>query len=190
MRCAGQSIGTKRELQRELRLFTSAAPVAMSYWRAVNYFAGRQGWTYTSAPMKGKSDYATSPLSNTGLSTLMDEINRRGSVYVICDSYGGAIASTAPDATAFAHRGALYCIQYGSSWTNASDTPQRLSNMYELYAAMRPHVSGAAYVNYCDLDLTDWQDAYWGANLPRLKKIKSTFDPTNVFTHAQSVPPA
>jgi FAD/FMN-containing dehydrogenase len=188
VRCAGQSVGTRAELQRELKFLTSAAPLAMSYWKSVNYFAGPGGWTATSAPMKGKSDYATSPLSDAGLSTLMSEINRRGSVYVICDSYGGAIASTAPDATAFAHRSALYCIQYGSTWTRAGDTPHRLSDMQALYAAMRPHVSGAAYVNYCDLDLTSWQDAYWGANLARLKQIKSGVDPGNVFTHAQSVP--
>jgi FAD/FMN-containing dehydrogenase len=36
--------------------------------------------------------------------------------------------------------------------------------------------------------LTDWQDAYWGGNLTRLKQIKKTFDPDNVFRHAQSVP--
>jgi hypothetical protein len=47
--------------------------------------------------------------------------------------------------------------------------------MRALYVAMRPYVSGAAYVNYCDLDLTDWQAAYWGANLDRLKQIKSAF---------------
>jgi hypothetical protein len=60
--------------------------------------------------------------------------------------------------------------------------------MRSCYAAMRPYVSGAAYVNYCDLDLADWQNAYWGQNLTRLKQIKSSFDPDNVFSHAQSVP--
>jgi len=190
VRCAGQSVGTRAELQRELKFLTSAAPAPMSYWKAVNYFAGSGGWTTTSAPMKGKSDYATSPLPDAGLSTLMNEINRRAGVYVICDSYGGAIAGTAPDGTAFAHRSALYCIQYGSTWSRAADAPHRLSDMQALYAAMRPYVSGGAYVNYCDLDLTNWQDAYWGANLPRLKQIKSAFDPGNVFTHAQSIPSA
>ena len=38
--------------------------------------------------------------------------------------------------------------------------------MRSFYAAMRPHVSGGAYVNYCDLDLTEWAQTYWGANLP------------------------
>jgi hypothetical protein len=106
----------------------------------VNYFAGSDGWTYTSSPMKGKSDYATSPLPDIGLSTLMSEINRRGSVYVICGSYGGSIASIAPDATAFAHRSALYCIQYGSSWTSPSDSapaPQRYARAVRGDATVR-----------------------------------------------------
>jgi hypothetical protein len=52
---------------------------------------------------------------------------------------------------------------------------------------MRPYVSGGAYVNYCDVDLVDWAQAYWGDNLMRLKAIKAAFDPQNLFTHAQSV---
>ena len=59
--------------------------------------------------------------------------------------------------------------------------------MTALYNALRPYVSGAAYVNYCDLDLTNWQQAYWGQNFARLQTIKSAFDPQNLFTHAQSV---
>jgi FAD/FMN-containing dehydrogenase len=53
---------------------------------------------------------------------------------------------------------------------------------------MRPHVPGACYVNYCDLDLPDWPNAYWGPNLDRLRGIKLQYDPSNVFVHAQSVP--
>jgi FAD/FMN-containing dehydrogenase len=128
-------------------------------------------------------------MGDTGLTALMNEIDAKKTVYVICDAYGGAIADVAADATAFAHRKAtLFSIQYGSQWSNAADTPQRLADMRDLYTAMRPYVSGGAYVNYCDLDLADWQNAYWGANLLRLKQIKSAFDPGNVFRHAQSVP--
>lgn len=192
LRCAGQSIGSSQELRRELKFLSSASPVRRTYLDSITYFAGGQnGWNYPSYPMKGKSDYATSPLTDAGLSTLMNEVGTSSGIYVICDSYGGAIADTASDATAFAHRhGTLYCIQYGSDWANPSDTPRRLSEMRACYAAMRPYVSGAAYVNYCDVDLADWQNAYWGQNLTRLKQIKSTFDPDNVFRHAQSVPVA
>ena len=109
-------------------------------------------------------------------------------IYVICDSYGGTLSKVAPDATAFAHREMLYCIQYGSSWTSPSATDARLKEMDTCYKAMRPYVSGSCYVNYCDLEAPDWPTGYWGQNLVRLQRIKVAFDPDNVFRHAQSVP--
>ena len=193
LRCQGQSIGTRQELQRELRFLTSSpAIVPMPYFDSVTHFAGSkpgpQGWPYPSYPMKGKSDYATSPMTDAGLSAFMNGVST-ANIYVICDSYGGAIGSTAPNATAFAHRkGTLYCIQYGTDQFSAAETSQRLNAMRTFYTAMRPYVSGAAYVNYCDRDLTDYPTAYWGQNLARLKTIKSAFDPGNLFKHAQSVP--
>jgi FAD/FMN-containing dehydrogenase len=190
--CGGQSIGTKAQLQRELKALSSTPRIyPMSYVSSINYFAGAGGWTYASAPMKGKSDYVTSRLSDAGLAALMTAIGKKSDIYVVCDAYGGTIATPAADATAFAHRkGTLFSMQYAASWTSAKDTPQRLADMREVYAAMRPYVSGAAYVNYCDLDLPDYQTPYWGANLARLKKIKAAFDPDNVFRHAQSIPVA
>jgi FAD/FMN-containing dehydrogenase len=192
LRCSGQSIGSRAELARALTPLSRSPQIRpMSFFAAVNYFAGgKSGWTYGSAPMKGKSDYVMTPLTDDGMAALMNRVSTNSNVYVICDAYGGAIARVAAGATAFAHRGALFSVQYGSTWSDPNDTPQRLADMRDLYAAMRPYVSGAAYVNYCDLDLTDWQNAYWGPNLARLKQIKSAFDPGNVFRHAQSVPPA
>lgn len=55
---------------------------------------------------------------------------------------------------------------------------------------MRPYVSGAAYVNFCDSELENWEEAYWGRNLQRLRAIKSRFDPDNLFHHGQSISPA
>jgi FAD/FMN-containing dehydrogenase len=66
-------------------------------------------------------------------------------------------------------------------------TLQMLAQMRSVYSAMRPYVSGAAYVNYCDKELLDWQEAYWGPNLHRLQAIKARFDPENVFRHDQSI---
>ncbi len=190
--CGGQSIGTRTQLQRELSHLSSTPLISpMSYMGSINHFAGSDGWTYTSSPMKGKSDYVTSPMSDAGLTALMNAVSKKSDVYVICDSYGGAIAAPAADDTAFAHRkGTLFSMQYAANWTNAKDTPQRLADIRAVYAAMRPYVSGQCYVNYCDLDLADYSTAYWGQNLARLKKIKAAFDPDNVFRHAQSIPMA
>jgi FAD/FMN-containing dehydrogenase len=190
--CAGQSTGTLATLRRELTHLTSvenptspARSETLSFFDAVDHFSG--GWDYQSFYVKGKSDYLTSPMSDAGIGALMGPHLTRG-ITAICDSYGGAVTAVARRDTAFSHRaGTLYGIQYVSTWDDPSDTPSRLAEMSALYSAMRPYVSGGAYVNYCDVDLVDWAQAYWGDNLMRLKAIKAAFDPQNLFTHAQSV---
>jgi FAD/FMN-containing dehydrogenase len=62
--------------------------------------------------------------------------------------------------------------------------------MEKVYNAMRAHVPGAAYVNYSDTELQDFEQSYWGLNLVRLKAIKRQVDPNNIFFHPQSVRPA
>ena len=39
-----------------------------------------------------------------------------------------------------------------------------------------------AYVNECDYFQDDWQRAFWGANYPRLARIKRRYDPHGLFT--------
>jgi FAD/FMN-containing dehydrogenase len=189
LRCFGQSIGTIAQLRRELKVLGSAPQITTkSVLAAINHFAGADGWQYASVEMKGKSDYVTSALDDGAIETLMTGVQRsRTPITVICDPYGGAIADIGADATAFAHRSARYCLQYVCAWSDSRQA-DHLEDMRALYAAMRPFMPGAAYVNYCDLDLVNWPQAYWGQNLARLRQIKSAADPDNLFRHAQSVP--
>lgn len=41
--------------------------------------------------------------------------------------------------------------------------------------------SAGSYVSESDYFLRDWQDAFWGANYPRLVEVKQTYDPTGLF---------
>ena len=52
---------------------------------------------------------------------------------------------------------------------------------------MAPYTTGA-YVNYIDADLSGWESAYYGTNLPRLKQVKMDYDPDDVFNGPQSIP--
>jgi len=196
MRCIGQSVGSETELRNQLKTLTtletpsSALLVqSLSFLNAVKHFAGPL--EYESAPFKAKSDYVLTPLDSAGIHDIMAAVARIpvGNIVLLCDSYGGKISDVAADATAFPRRaGTQYCIQYFSSWTRAGDTPTRLAQIAKVYAAMRPHMPGASYVNYCDLDLPDFAKAYWGDNLARLVAVKQQYDPDNLFHHAQSVP--
>jgi FAD/FMN-containing dehydrogenase len=197
IRCVGPSVGSERETRVALARLAAAAPGASvtvttrSFLGAVDYFSG--GSAYPVLYMKAKSDYATVPVSADGAAAFLTVLTRQppGAVSVLCDAYGGAIAGPTDDATAFAHRrDTLYSVQYYASWTDPAETPARLASVRAVYDALHPHMSGGAYVNYPDLELADWQHAYWGANLPRLRTVKRAVDPANLFTHAQGVPPA
>lgn len=148
---------------------------------------------------KARSDYVARPLSAAGIDALVGWTERRqadpglGFGEILLDAYGGAINRVAPAATAFVHRRELFSIQYAVLW-NRADSPAvaaaNRSSLNEVYASMRPHVSGFAYQNYIDPDLPGWAHAYYGANYPRLRKVKRRYDPHNVFRFAQSIRPA
>lgn len=144
-----------------------------------------------------KSDYFTSLLPRQGIQVLVNAIAQRqasstlGGGGIGMDAYGGAINRVAPDATAFAHRNALFSAQYNASW-NVNDPASVVSAnrtwLGETWQAMRPYASGQAYLNYIDPDLPNWLQAYYGTNLPRLQSIKATYDPDNLFHFKQSIP--
>jgi FAD/FMN-containing dehydrogenase len=194
---AGLSVQSESNLKVELnRLQKVAGPAdqvnttTQTFKAAATIFNGDEP-PDDSVLMKGKSDYVTDPMTDQGILTLLNGLQKApGEIAVLCDTYGGAINNIASDATAFVHRGnTRYSIQYYMEWTNPAASDASIAMMRTLYASMRPHVSGAAYVNYCDLDLGDgYARAYWGDNLPRLMKTKADVDPKNIFRHAQSVP--
>ncbi len=108
---------------------------------------------------------------------------------VAFDAYGGAINAVKPGDTAFVHRDALCGIQASvSTGVGAAAVSQGWSWLAHFSAAVAPYVDGSAYQNYIDPMLSDWQRAYYGANLDRLVSVKADYDPDDVFHFAQSIP--
>jgi hypothetical protein len=74
-----------------------------------------------------------------------------------------------------------------ASWGSGAEPGGSASWLAAAGAALAPHTSGA-YQNYIDPTLLDWRQAYYGANLPRLVKVKAAVDPDDFFHFAQSIP--
>jgi FAD/FMN-containing dehydrogenase len=139
-----------------------------------------------------KSDYVAKRLPAAGITTLRRWLEKRqghGGGAAILDSYGGAINRVSPGATAFVHRRELFSIQYYASIADASGDAPALGWLRGFRSAMDPFTSGFAYQNYIDAELVGWEHAYYGSNYPRLRRVKSKYDPDNVFRFRQSIRP-
>jgi FAD/FMN-containing dehydrogenase len=141
---------------------------------------------------RAASDIVTRPLPAAGIATLIRQVERQRSVTVLLDALGGAVNRVPAGATAFVHRDGLFTVQYLASWkTGAAPAAQVRARAWirAARAAMRRFVSGQAYQNYPDEDLAGWAQAYYGANYPRLVRVKARYDPDRLFRPPQGIPP-
>lgn len=209
----GVYVGALADLQKLIDALQAAAKTPMSsrfanqtdYLRTMMVEGGCADFTVaqcraTSAggklprsPQLARSDYIAGPLTSSGVDTVLNAIEARQRQGlrgggVLFDAYGGAINRVGPTETAFAHRDKLACLQYVAPLLDPAQTPANHAWLDGLYAKMRPHVSGYAYQNYIDPQLPDWQHAYYGVNLGRLRDVKAAYDPDDLFRFAQSIP--
>ncbi|KAK7259862.1 hypothetical protein RIF29_25477 [Crotalaria pallida] len=193
--------------------------IEMSWIQSVLYFAGYNKWdppelllnrvtTYKSS-FKAKSDFVQVPIPETGLEWVWDMLLKEDTLaMLIMDPYGGRMNEISETKIAFPHRkGNLYNIQYLVKWeVNGIEACNRhVKWIRMLHRYMTQYVSKsprAAYSNYRDLDLGSnkydntsyseasvWGMKYFKSNFKRLAEIKTKFDPQNVFSNEQSIPP-
>jgi FAD/FMN-containing dehydrogenase len=103
---------------------------------------------------------------------------------------GGAMARVPADATAYAHRSKPMLVNVAAFYQGDADREARRAWATEFAKAIQPRDDGA-YVGF----LTDdgqarIRSAYPGATWERLARIKSSYDPTNLFRLNQNIAPA
>jgi FAD/FMN-containing dehydrogenase len=103
--------------------------------------------------------------------------------------YGGAIAATSNEDSAFSHRHTLVEFVASTAWDNSADDHQRMAAARRYGAALEPLASGV-YVNVLgDEGETGVRRAYPAGKLARLAALKRRYDPDNVFHLNQNIRP-
>lgn len=166
---------------------TSRTTHTYGYLAAMKYFAGCLNETVTGCRSAGRESFraASRMLEHTVAASTADQVvglmRRQKGMVLLFDSLRGQVARVKGTDTAFAHRGAHASVQVYSG--NAANGAAVLA----VQQALAPIVGSGAYVNYLNPGQRDWAKAYYGANLPRLRKVIRKYDPDRVFDFAQSV---
>ncbi|GLJ18419.1 hypothetical protein SUGI_0326400 [Cryptomeria japonica] len=154
---------------------------------------------------KAKSDFVTKPIPPSGLEGAWEFLGEELNGYILLTPLGGRMYEIPSSEIPFPYRaGYLYSIQYQVTWKDGSKDSAYIDWMRRFYDYMTPYVSESprgSYVNNVDLDLgtavngtasvaeaRTWGHKYFGGNFDRLVKVKTQFDPINVFRNSQGIP--
>ena len=103
---------------------------------------------------------------------------------------GGAMSRIPVDATAFAHRHSRIMVNLAALYEKPEEKPVHEAWVSDFAAALQQDDTGA-YVNFLGEDGKDRiHAAYPSSTWDRLRRIKSKYDPTNLFRLNQNIMPA
>jgi FAD/FMN-containing dehydrogenase len=175
----GQYLGSERALRRLIAPLHGTPTTG-----SAGYLTLQRRWAGDPHPARSafaaSSLYVTKRLSASGRKAFLAAADTGATL--ILDAYGGAINRPHRADTAFPHRDARFSVQVLSS----APIPVARSRIRRARATIAKFGSGA-YANYADPDLGNALRHYYGANLPRLRRVKEEFDPANRFRPAQGV---
>ena len=109
---------------------------------------------------------------------------------IFIEHLGGAMGRVPATDTAFVHRSAPFDLIVIAGGYRPEEAERNIQWARGTSDAMRPFMSGAAYVNYLGPDATrDAVRSAYGPAYERLVALKDRYDPTNVFRLNQNIRP-
>ncbi|REB11577.1 FAD-binding oxidoreductase [Sporosarcina sp. BI001-red] len=103
-------------------------------------------------------------------------------------NWGGAVSEIPSDKTAFFWRKPKFYTEWSASWMDPSEARKNIALVTKTRENLDPFIKGS-YVNVPDFNIKDFGPTYYGRNFDRLRKVKTKYDPSNVFNYPQSIPP-
>jgi FAD/FMN-containing dehydrogenase len=168
---AGDALGPKPYTTFNAMFDGSWAPGYENYWKA-EFLDG-----LPDAAIDTLADFAqrhSSPLSDFKIAQM-----------------GGAMARVGEDETAFSRRTAPFVLNINTRWRHGAESQRHIAHTRELWESALPFTAGGSYVNFLGNEGEDRvREAYGSATFARLQRLKTAYDPDNVFNRNQNVPPA
>jgi FAD/FMN-containing dehydrogenase len=164
------------------------------YWQAQDYLED----TDESSFYQERSTFIPDTPDKTSLGQAVRMLKQRPPMHNTCDlrffQTGGVINDVSANATAFVHRSSQWLAVVGLYWGAQDESDPALiarghtwqNNLYD-FIAFSFHGKGA-YQNFPDVSLKDWETAYYGNNLIKLKAVKRAYDRNEAFTFPQAIP--
>ncbi len=103
---------------------------------------------------------------------------------------GGATTRPAPDSAAYAHRDAMFVMNFHGRWEDPVDDERCIRWARDFFNASAPFASGGVYVNFLTADEGVRVRTAYGPNYDRLAQVKQKYDPGNLFRMNQNIKPA
>jgi FAD/FMN-containing dehydrogenase len=102
--------------------------------------------------------------------------------------WGGEMARPGENAGPIGHRHIPFSVVGGGQAETPDDAERMMAGVREFAGRLRPHSTGGSYLNFLsDADRT--ADAYTTGDYQRLRAVKATWDPDNVFGANHNIPP-
>lgn len=164
----GSALGPRPFTEAQAFLDPTYAFGARNYWRTHNHTR-------------------LTPALIRDLVDLANDLPSPESELLICQ-LGGAIETVPEDATAFAHRHIRFMTTPGVRWGDAADDRRMIDWLKRASERIAAHSVPGAYVNFIAED--GGAPVAYQQHLDRLRRIKQTYDPHNMFRVNQNITPA
>ena len=126
-------------------------------------------------------------IKNCCSEVLQKVTNTPGMIYQV-NTLGGKINDADfAKKSSYAHRDKNYLSELQTYWHQPSQTDKMVTAFDEVQQLFYNNGIKSQYRNYPDINLKDWEHAYYGKNYLRLQEVKRKYDPSNIFRYEQSV---
>lgn len=133
-----------------------------------------------------------STLSDEAIDSMIKQFSAcpSGMTGMIIEHIQGAATRIRPEDTAFPHRSTGYNLLIASEWLESAETDSNIAWTRETYNILEQFMIDGAYVNYLgDDEAASRIKSAYGPNYDRLQKLKTRYDPDNVFHLNQNIVP-